>query len=157
MELERIAQDGAVTPPKVIEAARPDDAVLHPCFTWEDSDAAEQWRLWEARHLLGSITVRYIENENEDRMARAFVNVYMPVKEGEEEPARMYVQTAQALGDEALRRQVLEGALREIRGWRKRYAIYKEFAGILTAIDQAEEAVAQMALVEITPEPVLAM
>jgi len=57
-ELSRIQQeDRAVTPTAVVNAARPDDAPLHPAFEWDDVIAAEAHREHQARTLIRSVTV----------------------------------------------------------------------------------------------------
>lgn len=57
-ELDRIQQEnGVVTPAAVVDAARPDEAPLHPAFEWRDPVAAEKYRTWQARNLIKSVTV----------------------------------------------------------------------------------------------------
>jgi hypothetical protein len=43
---------GILTPRVVLEEATDPDSPLHHRFTWDDSDAAEKWRLHEASQLL---------------------------------------------------------------------------------------------------------
>lgn len=57
-ELERIKQrDGTIHADVVVDEARPEDAVLHPAFTWEDEVAAEKYRVIEARTLIKKVRV----------------------------------------------------------------------------------------------------
>mgnify|MGYP001809541431 CR=1 FL=1 len=57
-ELERIKQrDGTLTAPAVVDEARPDDAVLHPAFEWQDPVAAERYREIQARTLIKKVRV----------------------------------------------------------------------------------------------------
>jgi hypothetical protein len=53
-ELNRIAREhgGVARPEDVVEAARPPDSVLHSRFQWDDTKAAAQYRLFQARQLL---------------------------------------------------------------------------------------------------------
>ena len=48
---------GGLTPPAVLDAARPEASALHPVFEWEDAIAAEQHRLHQARHLIRSVQI----------------------------------------------------------------------------------------------------
>ena len=58
-ELERIRKaNKELRAADVVEAARPEDAPLHPAFTWDDSAAAEKWRRMEARQLIRAIVVK---------------------------------------------------------------------------------------------------
>lgn len=67
-------EEGGVTPESVVDAARPEDAPMHPCFTWDDSVAAEEYRKSEARNLVRVIQVEVQEREP---AVTAFVNVQM--------------------------------------------------------------------------------
>lgn len=57
-ELERLhKQDGGLTATGVLEAATPEDSPLHSAFTWDDTEAAHQHRLAEARRIVKSIRI----------------------------------------------------------------------------------------------------
>lgn len=57
--LEAIYQDrGALTPALVVEEATPVGAPLHPFFEWDDTKAAHEHRLSQARHLIRSVRVQ---------------------------------------------------------------------------------------------------
>ncbi|MCX8016489.1 MAG: hypothetical protein N2690_01105 [Rhodocyclaceae bacterium] len=57
-ELERLARNHkALTPRIVIDAARNPASALHDAFDWDDSSAAEKWRLYQARELIRSVHV----------------------------------------------------------------------------------------------------
>lgn len=52
-ELEVIRErDGLITPPAVVESARPDSSPLHHHFEWDDTEAAHSFRLSQARGLI---------------------------------------------------------------------------------------------------------
>jgi hypothetical protein len=48
---------GRLTAEAVLEAAKHRDHPAHPHFTWDDSEAAHQQRLYEARRLIRSVKV----------------------------------------------------------------------------------------------------
>jgi hypothetical protein len=57
-ELERIKQrDRTIVPEVVVDEARPEDAVLHPAFEWEDPVAAERYRVIQAQQLIKRVRV----------------------------------------------------------------------------------------------------
>ena len=61
-ELESIrVRDGGLKTDAVVDAARPDTAVLHPAFEWDDFNAAESFRKIQARTLIRQVRV---ENTN---------------------------------------------------------------------------------------------
>lgn len=153
-ELERIIEqnDGALTPAMVVLEARSEFAPLHPHFEWNDGIAADKYRVEQARYLIRSVLVTYERNEK-PQTVRAFASITpqadggrrfgldVPAtnEDGEEEERvtgrRIYVRIQDALSDAELRKQVLAAATREIQGWRKRYAEYREFADLFTRID----------------------
>jgi len=57
-ELTRIhASETGLTAKAVVDESRPEDAVLHPAFEWNDSKAAEQFREHQATSLIRSVRV----------------------------------------------------------------------------------------------------
>lgn len=63
-ELTTIYTDqGKLTAPIIVDAARPEDAVLHPVFEWDDSVAGERWREHEARNLIKVVEVEETKAE----------------------------------------------------------------------------------------------
>src|SRR3990167_8520546 len=67
------AHGGSVTPTDIVAAARKKGSPLHEFFEWDDTVAAEQYRLVQARFLL-RIIVNIDDSENRP-MVRAFVHV----------------------------------------------------------------------------------
>ena len=62
-ELERIRRrtdDGKLYPQDVVEFARDETTELHKHFEWNDSDAAHQYRLSQARRII-RVSVKYVE------------------------------------------------------------------------------------------------
>ena len=86
-ELERINKKyGQTTAANVVDEARPEEAVLHEAFEWDDSIAAEKHRETQARSLIK--TVRIITPDGDEP---AFVNVkvvkgYLPAREVASKP-----------------------------------------------------------------------
>lgn len=57
-ELERIRErDGKIETETIVSEARPENAPLHPAFEWNDSVAADEYRLWQARALVRSVEI----------------------------------------------------------------------------------------------------
>src|SRR5690606_25615999 len=72
-EIERLERDGKIRPVDVVEAAKDESSPLHDCFTWDDGEAAHQYRLIEARNLLRVYVVR--PDAEEGPTVRAFVSL----------------------------------------------------------------------------------
>ena len=149
-ELERLqgAYGGQLTSTQIVSEASADESPLHDFFEWDDDAAAEKYRMWQARHLMGSVKVLVEITQNEQSEVRAFVNVTIPSdvveqqQEGdgkEDKGQRVYVPIERALSEEKLKAQVIEKALEELIGWQARYSQYKELATIFEAIDNAHQ------------------
>jgi len=129
-----------VTPEEVVEDARSSTAPTHEFFEWDDSAAAEQYRLEQARYMIRSIFV-VVEEQTFVKETRAFVHV--TIQEPEQEPRKVYTTVQHALTEEDLRKQTIEYALNQLDNWRKRWNEYTELADVLNAVketvDQARE------------------
>lgn len=70
-ELERIRLDngGRLTPDAVVAVAQDKKSPLHAAFTWDNDKAGHEYRLWQARQLIKSVTISH------DCVAPAYVNV----------------------------------------------------------------------------------
>jgi len=64
-ELEAIAAGGVLYPADVVEAARNPNSAMHSQFEWDDSEAAEAYRLQQARALIRRVKVNVIRSDQE--------------------------------------------------------------------------------------------
>jgi len=125
-ELEALAIRGRITPQRVVAwAARHRRSALHACFTWDNTKAAHEYRLFQARHLIVSVQVVY-----EDGKARQ-VFVSPLTSRG---PTGGYLHLVDVLGSAKLRRQFLAQALDELRRVLEKYNDLVELAGVRTAV-----------------------
>lgn len=124
---------------KIVELGEPENSPIHEQFTWDDSVAAHQHRLEEARHLVNHLVyVTGYDDEGKEETARAFHNVI--VRNGETE--RGYVSDAVVWRNPKLAEQVIEAANRELAAWRDRYRSYSELASAVEKVDEALEEIA---------------
>lgn len=149
--LERIKdQAKTLTPEIVLEDARNQKSPLHKFFEWDDSKAAEQHRLHQAGHLIRSVQVTFIDSEppqerqinlsaipDAPKPAPRPVRAFLPVKSDGGE--RSYVGTREAMGDPAMRRQVLERAHSELDSVARKYRELQELSDVFKALDQIGE------------------
>ena len=125
------AEHGKLTPSLVLEAAREEDHPLHHRFEWDDTEAAEQWRLRQAASLIRSVRITYIGSTEEVRSVRAWVSV-----PGEEE-ARVYRPEAEIGSDPILRNWSLVEMRSEWIRLRQKFERYQEFWALVQT-DAAE-------------------
>lgn len=127
-ELEKIEYKDAAT---VLEVARKNKkSELHKCFEWDDSEAAEQYRLLQAGQILRAlVTTEEVEDEGELKTVqiRALESVRFasPDPDDTSRKPMTYVPTREALSIPALREQImdrLENTIGEAETTAKNYA-----------------------------------
>lgn len=113
-------QHGAVTPSLVVEAAKDEDSPLHECFIWDDAQAAQEYRLIQARRVIRRYKIVY-EGEPVRMVHVPRITVADdPSREGKYLPVTMVVRQQslfQRALDEAL--QKLTAAERAVADLRK--------------------------------------
>lgn len=126
LELLRQKFKGELTPADVVADARNHNSPLHSFFEWSDSEAAEQWRLQQARGLIRAVVAVVVDNQEPAKRIQAFVHV--PDSE-----APHYRATDHAMSQEQTREMILRQAWKEYRSWKKRYEHLEELADLFKA------------------------
>ncbi len=127
-ELLRLAKGRkALQPQAVVNAASDPTSPLHSCFVWDNTKAANEYRLWQARQLIVSVKISF--DGPEERVFQAFVSL----KPDRIAPGGGYRKMTDVMGDAALREELLKTALGELNAFRERYSRFKELAPIFDA------------------------
>jgi len=121
---------GTITPEQIVDEAEKDDR-LHKYFTWDNTEAAEKWRIEEAKQLL-RFTVELIGTKKNP--VRVFVSLSTERGEG-------YRIVEQAITITSLREQMLQDALNDMESFRERYRRIRELSGVFREMKLAEKAV----------------
>lgn len=135
-------RDGAITPDAVVQEAKPKKSVLHGYFEWDDSKAANEFRLNQARHLTRNIiAVSYKEGEPAESY-RAFTHISRAVTES---PG--YYSTIDTMRDDERRvyvlskiRDLLQSTYRKLQEYRS----YEELSEVLEAIESFDNQYAEI-------------
>lgn len=136
--LEKIAEKrkGKVKPEDVVREARNRRSPLHNYFNWDNNDAAEKFRLWQARNLINHITV-VVKYDHKEREQKAFFSVNeTPYGDERNLKNRIYITIERVLSEPNLREQVINKALDEVEYWEDKYKEYKELGEIFDAIKE---------------------
>jgi hypothetical protein len=123
---------GLLRPVDVVEFAEDKRTELHGKFTWDDSDAAVQYRLWQAREIIRVSVSILPHNEKEYR-------TYVSLMNDRTEEGGGYRSVVTVLANRSLRESMLEEALNELGLFRRKYAAIKELAGVFDAIDDVSK------------------
>lgn len=128
-ELKRIAKrnGGIINPPDVVAAARSPKSPLHSKFTWDDTEAAEQYRLWQARQLIRVVVTLVPQTEKHER-----VWVSLTTDRGQSG----YRALVDVLSDQDMRSQLLEEAKAEFAVFRAKFGRLVELAKVFAAMDE---------------------
>ncbi len=125
-------RDGGILPRAILTEAIPKDSPIHGWFEWDDTKAADIYRVEQARHMVQQLVVVYRETDADEPIeCRAFLNV------SDEETGRQYVSTAKVLSDDELRKQVIAAVMANLERCEKKLHILKGFAKVLDSLKRA--------------------
>jgi len=133
LDLLRQQAKGELTPEDVVSDARHDNSPLHSYFEWDDSAAAEQYRLKQARGLIRAVVAVYVSPDKPAVRTKAFVHI-------NESGAQHYREAGHAMSVSKTRKMVLQQAFRELSAWRQRYKDLKEFSELFDVVDETLKA-----------------
>lgn len=120
-ELDRLEHNGVpVTPDNVVSVATDADSPLHKFFTWDNVQAADNWRKSEARGLISHLLVIIEKDEGEPVALKARISVTTHNAE-HHAAAPEYVSVCAVLNSPAMRSQVLHQAQQELKSWAEKY------------------------------------
>lgn len=126
------ANNGVCSPAAVVNYARNPETLLHNRFEWNDSKAAENYRLWQARQVI-SLELIVIPSEKKEIETRFFVSLTDDRKND-----GGYRSIVDVMEDPNLRDQLLQDAFKEFRRVKAKYGHLNELASIFDAVDQAQ-------------------
>jgi hypothetical protein len=131
-ELDGILErEGTLKPESVVAFARNPETALHSQFEWDDSQAANRWRLEQARNLI-RVAVTVLEDEHQTE-TRAYVSLKPDRHSG-----MGYRSTITVLENRDFRKQLLKDALFEFRIFRRKYQEVKELERVFQAMAEVE-------------------
>jgi len=128
-EIQQIGEE--VKPEQVLDKAKDKKSELHKCFDWNDSTAAEKYRLIQARDVIRHLIV---VQKNEDDEQKEPVQFRVMLK-NERTHESGYKQTVIMVKDEDEYRKLLEQAYAELHSFKQKYSCLSELANILELID----------------------
>jgi hypothetical protein len=123
-EIEKLTGGKATTPAAVLDAARKKASPLHKFFDWDDSSAAQKYRLDQARYMLRSIEIEWVDMGPKPIHTRAF----HVVRDGDGQKA--YAAIGVIRTDNELLEQVVARAKAEAASWYQRYNKLRHVAEI---------------------------
>lgn len=132
LEQIRIAAGGVLRCEDVIEYARDENTALHSRFTWDDTEAARQHRLWQARQVI-KVAVVVLPQDNKSVMAYVSLVADRRLDGGGYRPITSVMESP------VLREALLEQALADLRRYRQKYNHLRELAPLFVVMDEIEK------------------
>lgn len=143
--LESIEEkEGKVTSASFLEYSRPETSDTHSMFEWNDSIAAEKYRLRQSAAIIGQIEVeiQYIDTSQEASEIQitpvpAFVNVAGKSTRA----SATFVNVVTAVDNKDMWKQVVQNAVAELNAFKRKYSRFKEFEKIIKDIEKLERSI----------------
>ena len=127
------ARDGEITKEAFLEESRPEEAPTHQMFEWDDSVAAEAYRLEQSRHIITCLQIVIEDDKQEKTSVPAVLNIASERK-------AVYQNIVTVLSNEESRDLVLNRLQREVDQLIERNKHIEGFADILrAALDKLEK------------------
>ena len=123
-EILEIGQE--VKPEQIVEKARDEGTELHKCFEWDDTKAAEKYRVYQARQIVCHLVIKQESDQPERKEVRVFYKT---------DNQAGYKPTTYIMRNEDEYLKLLHRALGELSAFRKKYSNLKELNGLWEAVD----------------------
>ncbi len=131
-EIQEHNQDGLLRPEEVVDYAQDPETALHNCFTWDDTEAARQYRLWQARQVI-RVRVTYLPEAEAE--SRTFVSLTSDRKRD----GGGYRPLADVMSTEELRERFIDDILSDLFRLKAKAGHYEELAEIFKEVDKVAE------------------
>lgn len=115
LELIRKRHRGILRPADVVEFAANEKTALHNKFTWDDTAAAHQHRLWEARQIIRVTIVQ------DDALGDTPMRPYISLLADRKKPRGGYRAIVDVIKDDKKSQAMLIEAEKEYRAFERKY------------------------------------
>lgn len=129
LEFIRKKNGGLLRGADVVDFATNPKTALHDKFQWDDSAAAREFRLWQAREL---IRVAVTVLKGTDKSTRCFVSLY----DDRKTDGGGYRAMVDVMSDPEMRTALLQQANAEAQSYRQKYRMLLELAPLFEAMDK---------------------
>lgn len=113
------------TPRQIVDKAADKNTELHKCFTWDDKDAADKWRLHQARNIVCCLVIQ----RTEEQADKPEIRFFHKNESGSGYKPATYIFTH---ADE--HEKLLQAAYAELSAFKRKYANLQELDWIISQI-----------------------
>jgi len=120
-----------LNPQAVVSFAEDPRTALHSAFTWDDTEAAREYRLWQARQVL-RVAVWTCPDSSEP------VRMYVSLQNDRGKEGG-YRAVEDVLKDSDLRKQMLAEALAELEVFQRKFRLLSELKPVFAAVSRVKK------------------
>lgn len=117
----------SATTAQILDKARDEGSELHKCFEWDDTRAAERWRLHQARNLVCNLVIR---EETPSEKPIPEVRLFFKLDEDSG-----YKATTLIMQNKDEYQKLLQNALKELTAFQRKYRSLSELENVFDAIE----------------------
>jgi len=134
-EIQR-QNNGLLDPQMVVDYARNPETALHSRFEWDDTEAAEKYRLWQARQIIRMELV-VIEEPVTKQTIQIRQYVSLPsdrIITGRERKG--YREITSVLKDDEKRQELFKAAKQDMIIFKRKYQMLQQVSKVINTIDE---------------------
>lgn len=124
------ANDGELFPEAVVDAAKKKRSALHGYFEWDDTKAANEHRLTQARRL-----IRCVEVVRPEAPDKGYTRAFQVARSKRDGKGQSYQQIEDIMADPDRRAELIQRALMELLAIRRKYHQLQELAIVFRELD----------------------
>lgn len=139
-EIENIRKlrGGDFTAEDIVDRARDESSPLHAGFEWDDTAAAHEHRLSQARKINRSIQVKYL-NLPTQPVTRAYEVKRVEVTKKGKSSKKYFSTSEEVMSDPDAKARLITQALNELQRLRMRFRLLQELAIVWRSVDEVLE------------------
>lgn len=142
-------RDGSVTSKAFLEYSRPEESETHSMFEWDDTIAAEKYRLAQSGRIINQLQIDVVrvgdstpvnmdvKVERTDLIQK--VSAFVNVSPRSTKASAVFNNTISAFNNETKRKAVLANALSDLESFEAKYKTFEELSGVMQSIGEFKE------------------
>lgn len=124
-------KNGNITPILLVKEAESSRSPIHHLFTWNDTEAAKEYRLHQARNIINHLEYEIIN----DGVPNVGMRAYYPVITAGE---RFYVSNEVAANSDDYAKQVVTRLIRILEGTQKELQAFNQYRWLIRILQETE-------------------
>lgn len=130
---------GIIKPVDLIGEAEGENSLIHHLFEWDDTEAAREYRLHQARNIINHIEIEVRSERNVEEKSDIVIHqqkAFHNVINGDE---RGYVSTVAIVKDEDLVKQVVKRLIKQLEGAEDELKAFNDYRWLVQLLGKTKE------------------